>query len=232
MKKIEKEIIDKLIGLSDEKYKEFQSKLMPTVNKDEILGVRVPILRSLAKEYKNNPEINKYISILPHKYYDEYNLHGFIISENKDFNSCISEVNDFLPYVNNWATCDTCSPKIFKKHKKELLPHIKAWIKSDATYTIRFGVEMLMSHFLDEDFNSKYLDLVAKIKSDEYYVNMMCAWFFATALAKQYDETIPYIEKRKLSTWVHNKTIQKAIESYRISDKQKEYLRSLKIKAG
>ena len=148
----------------------------------------------------------------------------------KDYDACMNELEKFLPYVNNWATCDQMSPKVFKKHKQELLKHIKVWIKSKETYTIRFGVGMLMEHFLDEDFDPKYPEMLSKLRSDEYYVNMMIAWYFATALAKQYDAVIPYIEQNRLAVWTHNKAIQKSIESYRITPEQKDYLRSLKIK--
>lgn len=224
-----KSITKLLFELKDEKYAQFQAKLTPSVDPKLFIGVRVPEVRKLAKSLKDNPEVEKYFKELPHKYYDENMLHGLLISEIKDFDMAIEETNCFLPYVDNWAVCDIMSPKIFKKHKEELIKHIKKWTKSKQTYTIRFGIEMLMSHYLDEDFKEEYLDIVAKVKSKEYYVNMMIAWFFATALAKKWDSTISYIEENKLDKWVHNKTIQKAIESYRITDKQKEYLRTLKI---
>ena len=224
MDKIKKE----LFKLQDKKYQELQYKTIPNV--ENIIGVRTPELRKIAKEMVKGGTYKSFLEELPHKYFDENQLHAFIISELKDYNECISYLDKFLPYVDNWATCDQMSPKIFKKYKKELLEYIKVWIKSKETYTIRFGIGMLMEHYLDEDFNKKYLELVSKIKSKEYYVNMMIAWYFATALAKQYKDTIIYIENNKLDTWVHNKTIQKAIESYRITDKQKEYLRKLKRK--
>ena len=220
----------KLFELQDKKYAKFQSKLTPNVNPKLFIGVRVPECRAFAKElYKNNiDEVKKFFSELPHKYYDENMLHGLLISEIKDFDWCISELEAFLPYVDNWAVCDIMSPKCFKKHKSELLPFIKLWTKSSKEYTIRFGIEMLMSHFLDDDFRPELLKIVAAVHSDKYYVNMMIAWFFATALTKQWDSTISYIESGKLDQWVHNKTIQKARESYRISDEQKQYLFSLK----
>ena len=222
-------IQEELFKLQDKKYREMQIKIIPTINPDVIIGVRTPNLRSLAKELVKSEYI-VFIKDLPHQYFDENQLHAFIISQIKDFDECLSFVNAFLPYIDNWATCDQMSPKVFKKYPNELLQSIKKWIKSKKTYTIRFGISMLMQHFLDDNFNIEYLEMVANIKSEEYYVNMMRAWFFATALAKQYDSTLPFIENYKLDTWTHNKTIQKAIESYRISVNQKEYLKSLKIK--
>lgn len=218
-----------LFDLRDEEYAKFQAKLTPSVDPKLFIGVRVPDVRKLAKELKDNKNVESFLKELPHKYYDENMLHGLLISEIKDFDEVIKKTNAFLPYVDNWAVCDIMSPKVFKKHKKELINNIKKWVKSKKTYTIRFGIEMLMSHYLDEDFDEDYLNIVAKIRSKEYYVNMMIAWFFATALAKKWDSTIPYIENNKLDKWTHNKTIQKAIESYRITDKQKKYLKSLKI---
>ena len=220
----------KLFELRDEEYAKFQSKLTPNVDPKSFIGVRVPECRKLAKElFKDEPEaVAKFLKQLPHKYYDENMLHGLLVSEIKDFDQCIDALEQFLPYVDNWAVCDIMSPKCFKKHKEELLPLIKTWVKSKEEYTIRFGIEMLMSHYLDDDFKPEYLKIVSPVRSDKYYVNMMIAWFFATALTKQWDSSIEYIERKKLDTWVHNKTIQKARESYRITDKQKEYLLSLK----
>lgn len=219
-----------LFELQDEKYRDFQSALTPTVNKTEFIGVRTPQLRSCAKELKKREDINEFLEDLPHRYFEENQLHAFIISEIKNFDECIKELNLFLPYVDNWATCDQMSPKVFKKHKEELLKYIDDWIKSEETYTIRFGIKMLMSHFLDEDFNPVYPEKVSEIQSGEYYVNMMIAWYFATALAKQYESILPFIENKKLETRTHNKAIQKAVESRRITPGQKEYLKSLKIK--
>lgn len=227
---IKAEIEKALFELQDEKYKDFQSALTPTVNKTEFIGVRTPELRSLAKELKKREDINDFLKDLPHRYFEENQLHAFIISEIKSFDECIKELNLFLPYVDNWATCDQMTPKIFKKHKEELLNYTDLWIKSGKTYTIRFGIKMLMSHFLDEDFKLIYPETVSKIRSEEYYVNMMIAWYFATALAKQYDSILPFIENKKLEIRTHNKAIQKAIESRRITPAQKVYLRSLKIK--
>ena len=226
MEKIENE----LFKLQDKKYQEFQAKLIPTRNPNTIIGVRTPELRKYAKDLLKNNEYKEFLKELPHKYFDENQLHAFIISGIKDYDECINYVNQFLPYIDNWATCDQMSPKIFKKNHDILLKEIKNWIKSKETYIIRFGIGMLMQHFLDEDFNPEYLEWVSNIESKEYYVNMMIAWYFATALAKKYVVTISYIENKKLDVWCHNKTIQKAIESYRITPEQKEYLRSLKIK--
>lgn len=224
------EIRKKLYEEQDLMYRELQARTIPGVGIDNIIGVRTPILRKYAKELKSREDIGSFLDDLPHKYFDEDQLHAFILSEMKDYDKCLAEVKRFIPYVNNWATCDQMSPKVFKKHKEELLETIKEWISSDEVYTIRFGVGMLMEHFLDEDFKPKYLTMVSKLRSDEYYVNMMIAWYFATALAKQYDAAIPFIEKKRLAVWTHNKAIQKSIESYRITAEQKDYLRSLKIK--
>ena len=223
-------IRDKLFRLQDKKYHDFQIKLIPTVNPATIIGVRTPELRKFAKEIIRNNDYYAFLEELPHKYFDENQLHAFIISEIKDYDECISYTNKFLPYIDNWATCDQMSPKAFKKHTDKLLNQIKVWIKSKETYTIRFGISMLMQYYLDDKFKPEYLNLVSKIKSKEYYVNMMIAWYFATALAKQYESAISFIEKQKLDIWVHNKTIQKAVESHRIRTEQKEYLKSLKIK--
>ena len=217
-----------LFKLQDIKYRDFQVKLFPTINPDSIIGVRTPILRSYAKKLIKNNNYISFLENLPHKYFDENQLHAFIISEIKDYDECILYLNKFLPFIDNWATCDQLSPKIFKKNRDKLLNQIKKWINSSETYTIRFGIGILMQYYLDEDFKIEYLKMISKIKSNEYYVNMMIAWYFATALAKQYEKTIPFIETNKLGTWTHNKTIQKANESYRITMEHKEYLKSLK----
>ena len=222
------EIQKKLFELQDKEYAEFQSKLTPGIPRDAFIGVRVPEVRKLAKSYSKDPECQEFLKELPHQYYDENMLHGLVLSEMKDYDDCIRAVDLFLPYVDNWAVCDIMSPKVFKKHKEQLLEKIREWAASDLVYTCRFGLEMLMSHFLDEDYAPEYLEIPAGVRSEEYYVNMMIAWFFATALAKQWDTTIPYIEGNRLDTWVHNKTIQKARESYRITGEQKEYLKGLK----
>ena len=224
-----KAIQDKLYALQDTKYRDFQGKLIPTVDPKAIIGVRTPDLRTLAKELAKQEDIGTFLDTLPHTYFDENQLHAFILSELKDYDQCIERIKEFLPYIDNWATCDQLSPKAFKKHKIELLKEIKTWLKSDKTYTVRFAVGMLMQHYLDDDFNAAYPKLVAAIKSDEYYINMMKAWYFATALAKQYDAIIPYIEQKKLDPWTHSKAIQKAVESYRIKSEQKEYLKTFRL---
>jgi 3-methyladenine DNA glycosylase AlkD len=228
---MEKDYIKKrLYELKDSDYKLFNSKLIPTVDPDTIIGVRMPKLRRLAKELSKDPDIKVFINNLPHTYYEENNLHGLIIEGMKDYNQVINYIEKFLPYIDNWATCDLMKPKIFKKHLSELIENIKLWINSDKTYTIRFGIGMLMTYYLDDRFNPKYHKLVAEVKSGEYYVNMMIAWYFATALAKQWDATISIIENNTLDKWVHNKTIQKAVESYRIDNKEKEYLKTFRRK--
>lgn len=227
---LEQKVQKQLMAMQDLKYRDFQCKLMPTVASDTVIGVRTPELRKFAKEFSKKPDVDEFLKILPHKYYEENNLHGFLIETIKDYDRVITELDAFLLYVDNWATCDLMRPKIFQKHLEELLGKIKEWINDDHTYTIRFGIEMLMSFYLDEQFCPEFLELVSYVQSEEYYVNMMVAWYFATALAKQYDDTLPYIEQHRLSKWTHNKAIQKAVESYRISDGQKTYLRTLKVK--
>lgn len=223
------EISQELFRLQDKKYRDFQSKLIPTVQYDTVIGVRTPELRKLAKQMVKRDDVHEFLGDLPHSYFDENQLHAFIISELKDFENCMDEVCRFLPYVDNWATCDQMSPKIFKKHRQKLLEPIRKWISSGETYTVRFVIGMLMEHFLDEDFDTAYPEMVAEIRSDEYYINMMTAWYFATALAKQYEQVLPFMEKQRLDRWTHNKAIQKAIESRRITPEQKDYLRKLKI---
>ena len=224
------EIRKAIFELQDLKYRDFQSSLIPNVKKDYFIGVRTPELRRLAKEIANDEDTASFLKDLPHKYFDENQLHAFIISLGKSFDETVGAVEAFLPYVDNWATCDQLSPRVFKKHKKKLLPYIKKWIKSKKTYMVRFAIGMLMEHFLDDDFDVQYPKMVSEVKSDEYYINMMIAWYFATALAKQYDAIIPFIENECLEAWTHNKAIQKSVESRRISDRQKEYLKTLKRK--
>ena len=226
------EIRNELFKMQDIAYRDFNSKLIPTVNKSLFIGVITPELRKYAKQLAKREDIEEFLHSLPHKYFDENQLHAFIVSEIKDFKSCVDKVNEFLPYVDNWATCDQLSPKVFKKNHKELIAYIKEWLESDKVYTVRFGIGMLMEHFLDEDFDIIYTEKVSNIRSDEYYVNMMIAWYFATALAKRYERIIPFIENRKLDIWTHNKAIQKAVESYRISIDRKTYLKELKVKKG
>ncbi len=221
-------ILERLFKLQDEEYADFQAKLTPTIPREAFIGVRVPEVRKLAKEIIKEGNYEDFLNDLPHKYYDENMLHGVLLSEIKDYDLAVELVDKFLPYVDNWAVCDIMSPKVFKKHKAELIEKIKEWSKSNETYTCRFGIEMLMSFYLDDNFKPEYLKLVSAAKSEEYYVKMMVAWFFATALSKQWDATIKVIESGDLAVWTHNKTIQKAKESYRITDEQKQYLTTLK----
>lgn len=220
----------RLFELQDRKYKEFQCKLMPTVNPDTVIGVRTPELRKFAREFSQSPQAIEFLKILPHNYYEENNLHGLLIERIKDYHIAMAAVDAFLPYIDNWATCDLISPKIFKENLPDLYRKIHVWLKSSHTYTVRFGIGMLMTFYLDEEFKPEMLDLVAGVRSQEYYVNMMIAWYFATALAKQYDAVLPILQERRLEKWTHNKAIQKAIESYRITDDVKAYLRTLKVK--
>ena len=222
-------ILSILFAKQDLAYRDFQVPLIPNLDKDSFIGVRLPILKKLAKEIVNTKEAASFIHALPHRYYDENQLHAFIISFIKDYDTCLMEIERFLPYVDNWAVCDTMKPVIFKKNKDKLIGKIKEWLKSNHIYTQRFAIGQLMSLYLNEDFKEEYLDLVSHIRSEEYYLNMMIAWYYATALAKQYESTIKYIEENKLSPWVHNKTIQKALESFRVSEEHKTYLKSLKV---
>ncbi len=223
-------IKEKLFKLQDKEYRKIQVKTITNIDPDTIIGVRTPELKKLANEMLKSGNYKSFIEDLPHEYFDENQLHAFIISKIKDYDECLDAFNKFLPYIDNWATCDQSCPNAFKKNSDKLIKEIKVWIKSKKTYTIRFGISMLMRNYLDDNYKEEYLGLVSKIRSNEYYVNMMIAWFFATALAKRYDDTIKYIENEELDIWTHNKTIQKAIESYRITIEQKEYLRSLKKK--
>lgn len=218
----------RLFEMQDVEYREFHSRLMPNVDKERVIGIRVPELRRFCKEFMKSGEAERFIEELPHYYYEENNLHMMVISEIKHYERCVAEIERFLPYIDNWATCDFGTPKCFKKHKEELLVKVQRWIKSENTYTVRYGIGVLMRLFLDEDFKPEYVEWVAQTHSDEYYVNMMSAWYIATALCKQWDCTVKYLEERRLSDWVHRKAIQKAIESYRITDEQKKYLRTLK----
>lgn len=223
-------IVEELKKLSDSKYAQFQVKLAPTIDKTSVLGVRVPLLRKFYKEAKNSVNWDEFLNELPHKYYDENMLHSMVVSDIKDYDKCIYELDKYLPYVDNWAACDTITPKVFKKNKDRLIIKINEWVDSKHIYTCRFGIQMIMNFFLDDDFKEEYLDIPLRVRSDEYYVKMMQAWFYATALAKQWDSAIKIIENKKLDTWVHNKTIQKAKESYRITEEQKVYLDKYKIK--
>lgn len=225
------EIREQLLELQEEEYRDFQTKLIPGETEDTMIGVRTPALRKLVKKLAKREDIANFLQDLPHVYFEENQLHAFIIGENKDWESCLAQVEEFLPYVNNWATCDQFSPKVFRKEPERLLPVIRRWISQEQpVYTVRFGIGMLMRYFLDELFQEEYLEWVAEIHSEEYYINMMIAWYFATALAKQYDDTLPFIKGKRLDDWTHNKAIQKAIESNRITNEQKSYLRTQKVK--
>lgn len=214
--------------LQDLKYRDFHSKLMPETDKETVIGIRTPVLRKFAKEFAGTSEAEAFLRQLPHRYYEENNLHMMLITGIKDYEKCMEEIQRFLPCIDNWATCDYPAPKCFARHKDQVLEEAKRWISSGETYVIRYGIGMLMRLFLDEDFSSEYLEMAAAVQSQEYYVNMMIAWYFATALAKQWDATVPYIEQHKLSDWVHRKTVQKAVESYRITPEQKEYLKGFR----
>ena len=221
------DIATQLFALQDKTYAGFQSKLIPTIPRETIIGVRTPELRKMAKQVSKTPAAQEFMQTLPHRYFDENQLHAFILSEEKDFDACIAELERFLPYVDNWATCDQLSPKCFKKHTQELTPYIRRWMASRHTDTTRFGMGMLMRYYLDEAFKPEYLEWVAVVQSEEYYIRMMQAWLFATALAKQWDAAFLYIGQHRLHPWTCNKAIQKAVESYRITDEQKRILRAL-----
>lgn len=221
-------LLKDLFALQDLGYREFTMKLIPTVPFADGIGIRVPLLRKFAKVYSNNPESDIFLSLLPHRYLEENHLQMLLIQEKKDYEECIRLLAAFLPYVNNWATCDMGSPKCFKEHKTELMTEIKQWLKSDHEYTVRYAIRLIMTWFLEEDFKPEYLVLVTSVKSDFYYVRMMQAWCLATALAKQYDSTLPILKNSILEPWTHNKTIQKAVESYRITPEQKTFLKSLR----
>lgn len=221
-------IYDRLMKHQDIKYRDFQSNLVPNIDKNTIIGVRTPDMRNIAKEVFNTEEADEFLNILPHKYYEENLVHIFLISMIKDFDLCVNEINRFLPFVDCWPVCDQSSPKVFKKNHDKLLPLIKNWILSDHVYTARFAIRILMNEFLDDDFKEEYFELVSSKKGEDYYLKMMVAWYFATALAKKYDYAIKVFESHKLDKWTHNKAIQKALESFRVTDSHKEYLRSLK----
>ncbi len=221
-------VYEKLLTVKDDEYREFQVKLVPNISPDSILGVRTPDMRKIAKEVSQSDERDSFLKELPHKYYEENLVHFFIISTIKDFDECIAAVETFLPYIDCWPVSDQSSPKVFKKNHNKLLPYIRKWIASDHVYTARFGIRMLMNEYLGDDFKEEYLELAASNKGEDYYLKMMVAWYFATALAKRYDESVKYIEERKLDEWVHKKAIQKAVESYRVSDEHKQYLKSFR----
>lgn len=223
-------IQERLFDLQDSGYREFHSKLMPTVSKDKIIGVRTPLLRRFSKELNKSDLKAEFLKALPHDYYEEDNLHAFLIEQIKDFDDCICALDNFLLYIDNWATCDMMTPKVLGKHPEKLYLKIQEWISSDHTYTVRFGIVTLMKFFMHDKLDKSHLNLILSINSDEYYVNMAIAWYIATALACNWDMVIPYIEKQKFNKWIHNKSIQKAVESYRITPEQKAYLKKLKTK--
>ncbi len=220
-------VVKKLLPLAEEGYRNFSASLIPTVDKTFILGVRVPLLRKLIKSLAAE-EKEHFLSELPHAYHEENVLHALLLSDIKDPKDCMDKTEAFLPFVDNWAVCDSLRPKCFPKDRSLLLTHIETWLISDRTYTVRFGMEMLMLHFLGEAFEPRYLDMVANTRGGEYYVDMMAAWFFATALTVRYEEALPYIETYQLSPWTHTKTIQKALDSLQIPRERKEYLKSLR----
>ncbi len=226
-----KQLREQLYSLKDEQYKSFQSKLIPSINPDTMIGVRTPQLKKIATAMVKEAKYQEFLKELPHAYFEENQIHGFIIAQIKDWKECVKEVNYFLPYVDNWATCDQLNPIIFKAYRSELLPEIFGWLKAKEEYTVRFGIKMLMDHFLEEDFSISYPTMVSRVVREEYYIRMMVAWYFATALAKQYHLILPFFTEKRLEVWVHNKALQKAVESQRISGKKKEYLKTLKRKS-
>lgn len=221
-------LYDRLIKVKDEEYRAFQTKLVPNIDPDTILGVRTPDLRTIAKKVYESAERDAFLKDLPHRYYEENLIHFFTVALIRDFDECVKAAEAFLPYVDCWPVSDQATPKSFRKNRQKLLPYIEKWIASEHVYTARFGIRMLMNEFLDEDFKPAYLELVASKKGEDYYLKMMVAWYFATALAKQYNETVPYFEARRLDEWVHRKAIQKAVESFRVTDAHKAYLKSLR----
>ena len=229
MSTVSERIRGSLFEAQDVSYRDFQSRLIPTLDKERIIGVRTPQVRATAKLFEKDSEIDDFLSDLPHHYFEENNVHVSVIGRIKDYERCLCELERFLPYIDNWLTCDMESPKVFAKHTGEFLGPIRRWLASGQTYTVRFAIRMLMSFYLGENFSTEYPDMVSAVRSEEYYVNMMIAWYFATALAKQYDAALPYIEQKKLVPWTHNKAIQKARESFRITAEQKEYLKTLRI---
>lgn len=227
---MEQTIVQRLFALQDTGYRDFQAKLMPTVDPETVIGVRTPELRKLARQLRGTPEAAAFLSALPHTYYEENNLHGMLICDRKDYAETIAALDAFLPFVDNWATCDLMAPKAFRAHPGALPGDIRRWLDSGRCYTVRFGVGMLLKYYLDEEFQPEHLNWVSAVCCEEYYVNMMVAWYFATALSKQYDAVFPWIAEGRLPRWVHNRTIQKAVESYRITPEQKDVLRTLRQK--
>lgn len=223
---------DRLFAMQDLKYRDFSASLMPTVDKERVIGIRTPVLRSFAKEFGKTEDSKLFLEKLPHRYYEENNLHAFLLEQIKDYDEVIRKLDEFLPYVDNWATCDCMNPKVFRRYPEKLIKDALRWIESDKTYVKRYGIGMIMRYFLDDNFKREYLEVISGIRSEEYYINMMTAWFFATALCKKYEEALPYIENHRLDVWTHNKSIQKAVESLRISEDKKAYLKTLRIKSG
>lgn len=224
------EIRQTLLGYADENFAAFSQKLIPTLKREYFIGIRTPQLKAIAKEYAKRDNIDEFLNDLPHKYHEENNLHAFILSGIKNVDEAVDKIEKFLPYINNWSTCDQLRVKCFSKRGEELRGVFYRWVESDKVYTIRFGVGMLMSCCLGDKFVNKDVEKLLQITEDEYYVKMMIAWYLATALAKNYDEVLPYIQEKSFSPWIHNKAIQKSLESFRITDEQKIYLKSLKIK--
>ena len=224
------EITERLLSLTDEAYRQFQVPLIPTVDPERVIGVRTPVLRRLAKELAGTASAEAFLQALPHAFYEENNLHAFLVEQIRDYDTCIAAIDAFLPYVDNWSTCDGWSPKVLARHPVDLLEKIREWMSSEHLYTVRFGIGMLQRYYLDERFSPEYLEWVAAIDCQEYYVQMMVAWYFATALAKQYETAVAFIEQYRLSPWTHNKTIQKAAESYRVTADHKEHLKMYKHK--
>ncbi len=229
MKECEKTVRARLFAMGEREYGDFAAALMPTVPREKVIGVRTPLLRKYAAEIAGTPCAMQFLAALPHEYYEENNLHAFLLEKERDFGAALRAVDAFLPYIDNWATCDGMSPRAFKKEPERLLPKITEWLASTHVYTVRYGILMLMKHFLGERFRAEYAAMVAGVQSGEYYVQMMQAWYFATALATNYEAALPYITEKRLPAWVHNKSIQKALESYRVSDAQKAFLRTLKV---
>ena len=225
-----RDVQKRLFEMRDTGYRDFHARLIPTVKKEKIIGIRTPMLRKFAKEFGKTEESEMFLKALPHQYYEENNLHGLLIEQIRDYDKCLDELERFLPHIDNWATCDLLAFHMMKKHRDIFIREIYRWMESDKPYIIRFGISMLMRQYLDEGFKPEYPEKVAAIRSEEYYVNMMRAWYFATALAKQYEKILPFLEAQRMDIWTHNKTIQKSIESYRITQEQKDHLRTLRIK--
>ncbi len=225
-----RDVQKRLFEMRDTGYRDFHARLIPTVKKEKIIGIRTPMIRKFAKEFGKTEESEMFLKALPHQYYEENNLHGLLIEQIRDYDKCLKELERFLPHIDNWATCDLLALHMMKKHRDIFIREIYRWMESDKPYIIRFGISMLMRHYLDEGFKPEYPEKVATIRSEEYYVNMMRAWYFATALAKQYEKILPFLEEQRMDIWTHNKTIQKSIESYRITQEQKDHLRTLRIK--